>query len=263
MPDMMKRLIFFVLSAVYTIHLYSQNLAVNPEFESWQKTNKPTGWTSALGCLKDSSLVLSGAYSCRQTAASDSRELGQVITVAEGKQYRISFWYRNETGGTGNGCRIWSNWKDTEGNSLDDAVSLPLLHSGFLKSDSWKQYSAEVTAPPSAACFNLILRTLPNSVTYWDDVVFEASVPTYSNELIAHDIRIYPNPSSDYLFISDINRFHLIEIHTLTGIKVWSSVIKGEERLIIPVSGMKNGIYIINMYSSTRQYSGRFIKTGL
>jgi hypothetical protein len=55
----------------------------------------------------------------------------------------------------------------------------------------------------------------------------------------------------------------LIEIRTLAGIKIWTSGINGEERLMIPVSGLKNGIYIINMYSSTRQYSERFIKTGL
>ena len=258
----MKRFFFSVLSAVYTMNLFSQNLVVNPGFESWQKINKPTGWTTALGCLKDSSCTLSGEYVCRQTATSDSRELRQVFTVTEGKQYNISFWYRNETGGTGNGCRIWSNWKDADGNSLDDAMSQPLLHSGFLKSDSWKQYSAAVTAPATAVSFNLIVRTLPNSVTFWDNIVFEESVPTYSNELISNDIRIYPNPAASYLTISKLTNFQLIEIQTLTGIKVWTSVIKGEERLIIPLSGLKNGIYIINMYSPTSRYSGRFIKTG-
>lgn len=263
MPAIMKRLIFLVLSAVYTMHLSSQNLAVNPGIEFWQKINKPTGWSTALGCLKDSSLILSGVYSCRQAATSDSRELGQVIAVTEGKQYMISFWYRNETGGTGNGCRIWSNWKDAEGNSLDDALSLPLLHSGFLKSDTWKQYSAEVTAPASAAYFNLILRTLPNSVTYWDDIVFEESIPAYSNELISHDIRVYPNPATNCLNICNIKNMQLVEIQTLTGIKVWTSATNGEERLMIPVSGLKNGIYIINIYSSNSRYSGRFIKTGL
>lgn len=263
MPAIMKSHFFFVLSAMFSLHLSAQNLILNPGFESWQKTSKPTGWTTALGCLKDSSLVLSGDYSCRQTATSDSRELGQAIAVAEGKQYRISFWYRNETGETGNGCRIWSNWKDAGGNSLDDDVSLPLLHSGFLKSENWKQYYADVTAPATAAFFNLIIRTLPNSVTFWDDIKFEENVPTKISEGSADKLSIYPNPASNYLTISNINRLQLIEIQTLTGIKVGTYVIKGEERLMIPVSGLKNGIYIINMYSSTRRYSGRFIKTGL
>jgi hypothetical protein len=257
----MKRHISFVLFLITVICSYSQNLVTNPGFETWQKVNKPNGWTSALGCLKDSAIILSGNYSCRQAATSDSRELGQLIPVSEGSLYRISFWYRNES--SGNGCRIWSNWKDGEGNAIDDAPSLPLLHSGFLKSESWKQYTADVTAPPTATYFNLIIRTLPNSVTYWDDVVFEENVATYNSEHISHDISIYPNPASDYLIISNINNMQLIEIRTLTGTGIWTSGINGEERLIIPVSGLKNGIYIINMYSSTRRYSGRFIKTGI
>lgn len=256
----MKRHISFVLFFITAIYSYSQNLVTNPGFETWQKVNKPDGWTSALGCLKDSAIILSGNYSCRQAATADSRELGQLIPVSEGSLYRISFWYRNES--SGNGCRIWSNWKDNEGNAIDDGLSLPLLHSGFLKSDNWKQYSADVTAPPSAAYFNLIIRTLPNSVTYWDDVFFEESVATYNNELILYNIRIYPNPASDYLTISNISNIQLIEIRTLTGTRIWTSGINGEERLMVPVSGLKNGIYIINMYSSTRRYSGRFIKTG-
>lgn len=256
----MKRHIFLVLFLITVICSYAQNLVTNPGFETWQKVNKPNGWTSALGCLKDSVIILSGNYSCRQAATSDSRELGQLIPVSEGSLYRISFWYRNES--SGNGCRIWSNWKDNEGNAIDDDVSLPLLHSGFLKSESWKQYTADVTAPPTATNLNLIIRTLPNSVTYWDNVVFEESVATYNNELISHNIRIYPNPASDHLTISNISNMQLIEIRTLTGTKIWTSGITGEERLIVPVSGLKNGIYIINMYSSTRRYSGKFIKTG-
>jgi hypothetical protein len=119
-----------------------------------------------------------------------------------------------------------------------------------------------VTAPASAAYFNLIIRTLPNSVTYWDDVVFEESVATYSNELISHDIRIYPNPVSDYLTISNISNMQLIDILTLAGTKIWTSGINGEESLAIPVAGLKNDIYIINMYGSSKRFSGRFIKTG-
>ena len=256
----MKRLIFFVLSVAYSINLPSQNHNVNPGFEIWQKINKPTGWTTALGCLKDSAIIHTGNYSCRQAATADSRDLGQLIPVSEGRLYRISFWYRNEL--PGNGCRIWSGWKDDEGNAIDDDPSLTHLHSGFLKSESWKQFSADVTAPASAAYFNLIIRTLPNSVTYWDDVVFEESVATHSNELISHDIRIYPNPVSDYLTISNISNMQLIDILTLAGTKIWTSGINGEESLVIPVAGLKNDIYIINMYGSSKRFSGRFIKTG-
>ena len=257
----MKRINSFVLSAFITIQLFSQNLVINPGFESWQKINKPTGWTSALGCLKDSTIILSEIYSCRQAATGDSRELGQVIPVREGTFYTISFWYRNETAGGGNGCRVWANWKDAEGNPLNDEASLPLLHSGYLKSDTWKQYSADVTAPPTAAYFNLIVRTLPNSVTYWDDIIFEENVPTNINEGSAHIIRIYPNPVTNYLSISNMQCIQFIEILSVTGIKIWSQKINGEESLMIPMAGFKDGIYITSIYSKGKRNHVKFIKT--
>lgn len=256
----MKRLISFVLFANCTLHLFSQNLTVNPGFETWQKINKPTGWTTALSCLKDSVLIHSGNYSCRQATTADSKELGQLIPVTGGSQFRISFWYRNETAGAGNGCRIWSNWKDSEGNSLNDEASLSLLHSGYLKSDTWKQYTADVTAPLAAAYFNLIIRTLPNSVTYWDDIVFEESLPTYKSEMRFNDIMIYPNPATNYLNISNMQNIQLIEIQTVTGIVVWRSSFSGEEKIIIPVSRLENGIYIICMHSNGKRIIRKFIK---
>lgn len=257
----MKRVIFFVLFAVSTIQLCSQNLLINPGFETWQKINKPAGWTTALGALKDSAIILSGNYSCRQTATTDSRELGQVIPVTGGSLYRISFWYRNEPAGAGNGCRIWSNWKDVNDSPITDGTSLPLLHSGYLKSETWKQYTADVSAPANAAYFNLIIRTLPNSVTYWDDIVFEESVPTNRNEVSIDDIRIYPNPASNYLIISNIQNIQSIEIQTITGIKLWSSGINSEESIMIPLHGFKDGIYIVCMYGSGgKRYSSRFIR---
>jgi hypothetical protein len=257
----MKRILSFMLYAVLTLNLHSQNLLVNPGFETWQKLNKPTGWTTALGCLKDSALILSGNYSCRQAATAESRELGQIISVTGGNLYRIAFWYRNETGETGNGCRLWSNWKDVEGNVIDDDVSLPLLHSGFLNSDGWKQYSADVSAPLTATHFNLIIRTLPNSLTYWDDIFFEEIVPTNMNEGCADNLWIYPNPATDYLNIRNMRHIQFIDILSITGIKILSREINGEESLMIPLAGFKDGIYIISLYGTGRRSYIKFMKT--
>jgi Secretion system C-terminal sorting domain len=62
----MKRVIFFVLLPIINLLSYSQNLVLNPGFETWEKTNKPAGWTTAQNCLKDSDNIKSGSYSCRQ-----------------------------------------------------------------------------------------------------------------------------------------------------------------------------------------------------
>jgi len=256
----MKRFFTFVLFCIPAIYSHSQNLATNPGFEVWQKINKPTGWTTALGCLKDSAVISSGTYSCKQSTTTESKEVGQLMPVTAGSQYRISFWYRNDPAGTGNGCRIWSNWKDADGNSISDETSLPLLHSGYLKSEIWIKYSVDVITPANASHFNLILRTLPNSVTYWDDIVFEESVPTFNIEFGYEDIRIYPNPANKYLTISNIQNVQHIDIQTFTGISIWTHSNLAEEVIMIPVSDFKDGVYIIRMSVNGRIIIRKFIK---
>lgn len=258
----MNRVVSFVLLFIAINQAYPQNLIINPGFETWQKINKPTGWTTALGCLKDSVIIYSGTYSCRQAATSESRELGQVVSVIPGNPYRITIWYRNDPAGSGNGCRIWSNWKDADGNSITDDISLPLLHSAYLKSETWKQYSAEVIAPSNAAFFNLVLRTLPNSITYWDDIVFEESVTTGKSDIGSNNIKIYPNPACNYLIISNIQNIQRIDIQTITGIRIWSGDIISDESVTIPVSEFKEGIYIISMYGIRMKLVKKFVKSG-
>jgi len=256
----MKRAALFVLFCFIIIQLYSQNLVTNPGFESWQKISKPSGWTTASACSKDSAVILSGTYSCKQITAGDSKDLGQIIAVAPGKQYSLSFWYKNDTILKGNGCRIWSNWRDADMNSITDETSLPLLHSVYLKSVSWKQYTAEVSAPDSAVFFNLLIRTLPNSITYWDDISFEESVSTGISEKKSENIRIFPNPASNYLYISNIQDCQHIDIQTITGIRIWTLKLSGEESIMIQISDFKDGIYLISLYSQDKRYSKKLIK---
>ncbi|GEM_PF-1621486 len=256
----MKKVASFVLFCFAASHSLSQNLTVNAGFETWQKINKPAGWTTALACTKDSVIVLTGSYSCRQNTTTDSKEIGQIITVQPGLQYILSFWYRNDPSAAGNGCRIWSNWRDADGNSITDDTSLPYLHSGYLKSDSWKQYTAEVTAPANAFFLNLVLRTLPNSVTYWDDIVFRENIPTGMSEPENDNIIAYPNPANNYLNISNLHNIQHIDIQTITGIRMVSEKINGEENISVSLSGFKNGVYIICLYSNGNIRFKKFIK---
>ena len=249
-------LLFFI-----AFRLSSQNLVINSGFEIWQKISKPEGWTTALSCAKDSLVIYSGLYSCKQATASDSKELGQLIPVSAGSNYTLSVKYYSDVSGTGNGCRIWSGWKDADGNTISDEASLPLLHSGYLKSESWNSYDVEIIAPEGAHYFNLIIRTLPNSITYWDEIVFEESIPTLYPETNFNNVTIYPNPASNYLIINNLNEIQQIDIQTITGIKVWSKRILREENLLVPVQEFKNGLYIISFRNKGRYFTRKFIKS--
>ena len=246
----MKRVMFFVICFAFCKTVSAQNLVVNPGFESWESSGKPSDWANTQNCLKDSDFIKSGNYVCRQDGVTSSRDLGQRVIVSPGKHYTFSFFFKTGSATTGNGCRLWCEWLDAAKVSISDPSSVAILHSVYMKSDIWQQLSCDVTSPENAGYFYLLVRTLSNSVTYWDDFVFEESIPTINNEIHASEIRVYPNPASNFLNISDLNNVQHIDILSLTGITIWSSSYSGEESVIIPVSGLPRGLYFIRVQTS-------------
>jgi hypothetical protein len=242
----MKRVIFFVLLTIVGYNTFSQNLVVNPGFEKWDKLNKPSGWVVAQNCLKDSVYFRSGNYSCRHEGG--TKYLGQLVPVIPDRKYRLSFFYRTTISGTGNGCRIWCYWKDADGINLTDINTDDILRpSKYLKSDSWQQFSIEFSTPAGAASFYLEVRTYSNSISYFDDFVFEEDVATADPEDELSEIRIYPNPATDYLTINNLSGLKNVSIQNLSGITVWSCRFAGEEVITIPVSDLTSGIYIVRI----------------
>ena len=258
----MKRAIFFVLYVVLSSVILSQNLIINPSLELWEKTNKPTGWTTTVSCLKDSVNVKSGIYSCSHfSGTSSTKNLGQTLAVTPDRQYRFSFFYKTETTGTEHGSRIWCDWTDIDKNKITDAsAKLILQPSVYMKSDTWQQFSVDITSPANAAFFILEVRTYQNSVGYFDDFVFEENMVTYNSEINLQDISIYPNPAHDYLIISNIEHLQHIDIQNFNGINVWSSNFTDEQPVTIPVSGMAEGVYFIRLFTTDKVISRKFIK---
>lgn len=259
----MKRAIFFVLLLALELTLISQNLVVNPGFETWEKTTKPTPWSPAESCQKDSVNILNGNYSCKQTGSvGDTKSLAQKLTVTPGKKYMFSLFYKTVTTGNGHGCRIWCNWIDSTDIDIDDPLTKPILQSttNYLKSDLWQQFFVDITAPANANYFYLEVRTYQYSIAYWDDFVFAENVATYDSEEKFPGMMIYPNPARDYLTISNIQNLQYIDIQGITGISLWSSKFSGEQTVTIPVSGLDEGLYIIRIRTSDKLITRKFIK---
>lgn len=255
----MKRAVFFVLFLVLVYASFSQNLVVNPGLETWGTTGKPTDWTNTQSCLKDSVFVKSGNYSCRQEGTTISRDLGQKFSVSPGKKYRFTVFFKTGSTTTGNGCRIWSEWLDETKVSINDPASLPILHSVYMKSDTWQQFSCEVTSPEGAAYFYLLVRTLSNSVTYWDDFVFVESVPTNNSKEQLAEIKVYPNPAHDYLIISNAEEIKHINIQNLKGTSFISKDYSGEDKVLIPVSSLSKGLYLIRIRAGEKMITEKII----
>lgn len=236
--------------------LLSQNLVVNPGFETWNKPDKLTSWTNTQGCLKDSAFVFSGNYSCRQEGTTSSRDLGQKFVVKPSAQYRFSFFYKTGVETSGNGCRVWCSWLDNSQVGIAD----PVIHSGFMKSENWLKYEIAVTSPPEAGYFYLLVRTLPNSVTYWDEFIFEEDIVSSASDSSIPEIKIYPNPARNYLTISNSNKLEQIDILSITGVILWSEKFQSEEEITIPVSDLAEGIYLLSIHTKGGLYFRKFIK---
>jgi hypothetical protein len=258
----MKRITLFVPLLFMELNVFNQNLIVNPGFEVWESTVRPSGWSTVQNCLKDSVYFKTGSYSCQHSGGTSSTKyLGQSLAVVPGKKYNFSFFYKTETTGTGNGCRIWCYWKDTGGNNIADPSTDDILRpSKYMKSDTWQQFSTIAVAPPLAVAFYLEVRTYPNSIAYWDDFYFEENIATYTPEEKLSDIVIYPNPAHDYLIISNMEKLLHINIWSLAGINVMASGFSGETTVTIPVSGLPDGIYIISILTSDKNITRKFIK---
>lgn len=257
----MKRASFFVLLLLLEPVSFSQNLVVNPGFETWETTTKPSGWNKAENCLPNSSFIISGNYSCQHSGGSTTRsDLAQTIAVIPGKTYSLSY-FNKTIENTGSGARIWCDWKDATGKIIEDPLTKPLMQpTKFLKNDTWQQFTINITAPSEAATFYLEIRTYTKSIAYWDDFVFQEEMTTYNKEEKYSDIMIYPNPVCNYLIICNIQDMQHIDIHNITGKNIISIDLSGEDKVSIPVSGIPSGCYIIRIQAPAKVLIRKFIK---
>lgn len=244
----MKRSIIFVLVVSVNINLAAQNLAINPGFEEWETINKPSGWTLAQSCAKEDAILFSGSSSCLQSAGSESMSLSQRITVTPGKLYTLTINYLTSPLTQGNGCRLWCRWVDATGTLFDDAATKAQMQSDYFRSTTWNTHTITITAPPAAASINLLIRTLPYSTTYWDDIRFEEATPTLATTDDYEGIIIYPVPAGECLHIKNITGISRLEILNLAGSVLKSVSVYGQPECTIHTGDLSIGVYMIRFY---------------
>ncbi|HPT22514.1 MAG TPA: T9SS type A sorting domain-containing protein [Bacteroidales bacterium] len=257
----MERGIVFVLLLVVNMSLFSQNLLRNPGIEAWDNINKPTGWTTAQNCTKDSINKISGSYCCKQEGGSPSKCLAQIITnIVPGKEYELSFYYKTVITGTEHGCRIWCHWEDATGTTLVDPLTDDILEpSEYMNSSSWTQFLVNIIAPESASRFRLEVRTYQTSIAYWDSFVFKEHGTTNVSDEKYSSLTLYPNPASEFIYIDNIDKLQHIDIFDFMGTKVLSSEFSGESSIKIPVSELKSGYYLIRIQESGKLITHKLI----
>ncbi|MDH7446523.1 chondroitinase-B domain-containing protein [Aquimarina sp. 2201CG14-23] len=97
-----------------------------------------------------------------------------------------------------------------------------------------------------------------NSITEVEIYGINSLLSIEENELSA--FRMHPIPASDNLKVNNLKEnFTKVSIFNLTGSKVLSQVIQNEEDIILDVSGLNSGLYILQFSNDKRVVSKKII----
>ncbi|MDR3329514.1 MAG: InlB B-repeat-containing protein, partial [Prevotellaceae bacterium] len=153
-----------------TLNRYD-NLALNPGFEAWEGT-APDSWTIGVG-TKENTLKHGGSNAVKVVATSTQSIIQYVEGVEVGKHYTISFWYYIDGASTGNGLRIWSQFR--VGSSNISVVTNDSLQPTAYQTTKgeWVKFSiGDYVAPADADNFRFEVRTMNGATAYFDDFFF-------------------------------------------------------------------------------------------
>ena len=258
----MKRAILLICFLCILSDCLSQNLVINPGFENWDKLTKPTGWTTATKCIKDSVDIKSGKYSCSLVSStSDTKYLGQLINVVPGKQYSLSFYFKTIIVNKEHGFRIRCDWKDINGNSVSDTASNKILQpTAYIGSETWQLFSLVIRAPLNAVKFNLEVRAYQNTTAYFDDFEFTQTIETNTTKDFASESAFFCDYNSNTLHVKYFARKIQIEIMNLSGHVLLSANFNNEPETVISAQSFPSGIYIFRIKTGNKYITGKFIK---
>jgi DNA/RNA endonuclease YhcR with UshA esterase domain len=203
-----------------TVRNKYDNMLANPSFEIWTNaTGAPDSWTIASGSSKETSIVKHGLNAAKITTSTATISTIQYVNGVEpGKHYTISFWYYIDTVSTGNGIRIWSQFRTGTTNivAANDPNLALIQPSAYGNAKGlWVQHVIDdYVAPANADNFRFEVRTYANAssrtVAYLDQFFFgekDLTAPSISltPSSLAFDAVALGNTSTDTLTITSAN----------------------------------------------------------
>ena len=97
---------------------------------------------------------------------------------------------------------------------------------------------------------------------YIDEILvndsFTAATLNVKEFVINNSIAIYPNPTSDFLNVSNLKPTSIISIYSLDGKNVYNNINKNDN-LSLSVKGWSKGVYIINVKNGNQTSVKKFI----
>ncbi|MDR0829558.1 MAG: T9SS type A sorting domain-containing protein [Prevotellaceae bacterium] len=165
------------------------------------------------------------------------------------------------------GAQITSNWPGNpmtaQGNSVfsytlnnSTASEIGVVFNFCTATDTVQTVDLSTT---QSTCW--VLENTPTMAGKYKATVDETCTPSAINEIEANSFIIYPNPTSDYLQITNYDlQFNSVQILDIAGKVVLINHLPLTTNHSIDVSGLANGIYLIKIYTDKGIKTERFIK---
>lgn len=215
----MKKFYTLALALIGSIALAQTPLNTNGSLENWpDATTAPEGWFMTQSLLNNGSIAkvtgdaADGDVSVKIASPSTSYYQAGLadITITEGTQYTVSFWYK--TGGDTVRFRFWGQWRNGSGDgssSVTPAEGDPFQSSTFIETPvgEWTQVTITSSAAPAGATvLRASFRNYSNSSDlYIDNVVLSDGTASVKDNNIA-GLSVYPNPlSGNTLYVTSNN----------------------------------------------------------
>lgn len=259
----MKKIYTFlsVVAATVAVNAQSQNLVVNPGFESWVG-EVPTAYDPYTGpngspsinnfVAQESNIKHGGEFSLRHTSQSGTQYLeGEEIPVVPGNSYTISYWFLDNDDAAAS--RMWSAWLNSEYSPLSDAINAEIRVDEYSKNNpEWVPQTFTVTAPAGAAFLRFQVRTYKQTNTsfggfiYYDDFsVIDNSVNSVGKNEIS-DLKMFPNPLNGNVLniTSATGAEKAVAVFDVLGKQVFSGATTNN---VVTLNNLTTGIYIVKM----------------
>lgn len=130
--------------------------------------------------------------------------------------------------------------------------------------NNWTQ-RAELPGPgrKNAIAFYLdgwgFIGTGYNNGTFYDDL-WAYSGTAKMEEALPIDLKIWPNPSTDFLVLEGINEASTIRVFSFSGKEMNIEVTLRDAKLTIDTRAFPSGSYLLNVQLEKQQYSTTFVK---
>ncbi|WP_167026229.1 T9SS-dependent choice-of-anchor J family protein [Chryseobacterium sp. Tr-659] len=250
---MKKQLFFALLLPVMGFGQWTENFDASTALPAgWAIINNgdPNGWTGTTNAtFSQSGTNLFGI--ARGTTAHDDYLITKAISVTSGVSDRVSFYIRSALGTALENYEILLSTTDQT-----KPAFTTVLQSTEKAPVTWTQKTFNLSAYNGQTVYVAIHATDTNQLALLADtfVVDAAPVLTTSEAIkIKDDAKIYPNPFTDYVHISDIDHVSSVLVSDVSG-KTVKNISNPQKE--INLSGLQPGSYFI-----TVRYKNQSVKT--